>query len=835
MNIVMRCDGKINPICTAKIPEFSWLCEEFENCGNYQLSYRITVYDINHNVYWDSGRIESSDSAAIAYEGKVLPGHTKLYWNVLLETEKGYFQSEEAFFVTGLFETDWHAKWITGDFQRAPIFQKKVTLSEITDSYAFICGLGYFELYINNKRVGEDYFVPNHTDYEKVTYRDLPFPYDGETAKRIHYLGYDVTEYLKEGDNIIEIWLGNGWYKQDTRCKIEGYFEYDDLKMIFQLNSDKYEVVSDEDWLVADGPIVSNDLFSGEIYDANIHYDKSFNPVRLANVPESEFSPQLAPTDKIMEVITPTLIEENLYDNGKNITGFVGFVCKGKKGGKITVRYAECVDEKNKLDFTSTVGYTEHDNNQIQKDVYILSGEDEEFYRPHFVWHGFRYFDIELENAEIIDLKTYYIYTSVINTNKFESSDELLNSIHNMYVNSEKMALHGAVPADCPHRERLGYTGDGQGSSYSTMFNFDCRNFYKKWIEDILGAQNKETGYVPHTAPFRGGAGGPGWGSAIAIIPWNYYLHYGDKKLLKKCLPQIEKWITYLTGRRNSKGLVCGDDDFGWCLGDWCLPLGKDIEWSNPRHDLISLPSELVNTCFYIQCISLYQKMMHILGEERYDFSAEKQEAKLSVNREYLKTHYASGTQGSDVFPLYVDIVPDDFKEHVLESLKKNIENNDFTFDTGIFGTGYMLSVLAKNKLNDYAYKLLSQTNYPSYGNMVKNGATSVWETWEGTGSQAHGGLGCFDFWLYQELAGIHPTDKGGFKEFKISPYFADEIDYVNAEYLTNHGYLKVNWKRSENKILLYITVPFNTTAYIDVNDKQIELSCGNYEFKCDF
>lgn len=834
MKIILKCEQEVNAVCVSKRPGFSWYCEDCNDEGAFQVSYQIKVYDREKVLFWDSGRIYSNESYDIEYSGKSLQGHTKYYWKVWVETDTGIYESEEAFFVTGLSENEWKAQWITGDFKNAPIFRKKFCIDMVKDTYAYVCGLGYFELYINKKRVGDDYFSPNQTDYETVRYDNLRYPQKIKTDKRLNYLGYDVTDFLTDGENIVEIWLGNGWYKQYSRSKIEGLFEYDELKMIFQMNSEDFELLSDESWQVTDGPILYNDLFYGEIYDANVDYEAEFRPVKLANVPETRFLPQIAPTDKIMEKITPVKLDNAIYDNGKNLSGFVRIKCKGEKGGKIVIKHSECISENNQLDFRSTVGYEEHDRNQIQTDTYILCGNGTEIYHPHFVWHCFRYFEIETDNAEIIDVETYYIYTSVENTNKFECSNELLNKIHKMYVNSQKVLIHGAVPMDCPHRERLGYTGDGQNSSFSAMYNFDCRNYYEKWINDILDSQNKETGYVPHTAPFRGGAGGPAWGSAVAIVPWNYYLHYGNKKLLKKSIQHIDKWILYLKQKTNEKGLVFGDDDIGWCsgaLGDWCLPLGKGIEWSVPHHDMVKLPSELVNTCMFIYCIRIYQKMLSILEFDRYDYSEELAAATEAVNNEYLDRFYSSGTQGCDVFPLFVDIVPEDSRDSVIKSLKDNIEKKDFTFDTGLFGTGYMLSVLAKNGLNDYAYKLMNQTKYPSYGYMVKKGATSVWETWEGSGSKVHGALGCFDFWLYQELAGIKPTAKGGFKEICISPYFCDDIDYVKAEYLTNYGKLLVDWKRESNNVILNVTIPFNVSAKVFVNDGEYDVACGKHSF----
>ena len=822
MRIVLKCDGRTNLVFTTRTPSFSWYCESNGEYGAFQISYRIMVLDMRKNVYWDTGRVAGEECLHITYGGKALLPHTRYFWNVEVETETGLYKSEDAFFVTGLSNEDWSARWITGKSENAPAFRKHFVLEHVEEAYAFVCGLGYFQLFINGKRVGDDYYVPNQTDYGDVQYCDLKYPFNGTTKKRVKYLGYEVSRYLQVGENRVEIWLGNGWYKQEDR-KIEGLFQYGELKAIFQMHMGSHCITSDESWSVYDSPVICNNIFYGEIYDAG--KQSKMMRVEVTEAPNADFVLQLSPADKVMESIVPEKVSGNVYDCKKVITGAVSIRCKGIRGGKITVRYAECLNESGGLDYKSTVGYEEGDSNQIQKDIYILSGEDEEEYVPRFVWHGFRFFEIEAENAELIHIKALYIYSAVDQTSSFTCSNALLNDIHNMYLNSQKTVLHGGVPMDCPHRERLGYTGDGQISCYSAMFNFDGYAFYKKWISDILDTQNDETGFVAHTAPFMGGGGGPAWGSAVAIVPWNHYLHYGDRSVIEKSLPKIEKWIQYLKNKRNDKGLVSREENGSWCLGDWCVPIGG--EWSQPCFEKLKIPSELVNTCYYIKCIRIYQNILKILEMNTYDYMLELKTAIEDLNREYLGDYYSYGVQGCDVFPLHTGAVPEDCIEKVLENLKKNIENNQFAFDTGIFGTGYMLDVLSEYGLNNYAYKLMLQTEYPSYGNMLRRGATAVCETWEGTGSQTHGGLGCFDFWLHQGLVGVKPRMEGGFKTFDIMPYFADDLTYVKGSYLTSYGYIKVEWMREDSEIVLEITVPFNTIANLRIPGKDQKLICG--------
>lgn len=823
--MILLCDKKIRPIGVGDKPFFGWRITEED--GSIQKSYSIRVFDKDNNIFWETGRIESRKTDYVYYEGKELSSHKKYFWQVCVTTDKGTYTSERDFFVTAVIG-EWKAKWITAKTKTAPIFKKEFYFKKKAEAYVSVCGLGYFTLKINSKKVGDDYFAPCRTDYDVVTRKKLQYPYDGETEKSLYFLTYDVTDWLKDGQNTVEIMLGNGMYR-DTGRVTEGIFEYDVLKTVFWLTSGDFELISDEEWLVSESSLVKNSIFIGEIHDARLSGEIIGN-AQTARPPKSEFLPQFAPCDKVRKIIKPAKISDTVYDCKECMTGLVKFRLSGKSGDVVRVRYAEALDENGKLDFSSTVGYIDCDKNQIQEDCFILGGDGAEEFMPQFVWHAFRYFQTDAPDVEIIDVQALYIYTAIKDNAYFECSNDLLNKIHNMNLNTQRCNIHGAIPMDCPHRERLGYTGDGQNTSYSLMCNFDAYDLYKKWIKDIMDAQNKETGYVPHTVPFNGGGGGIGWGSAIVFIPWNFYLHYGDKKSLEETLPSMKKWICYILNRLDERGLANKEEDGGWCLGDWILP--TEGTWDRPQ--TLYLPNELVNTCFLIRCIDTYNKALSASGYKNDAFSKEREAAVNAVNNAYLKDYYAYGIQGCDVFPMHCKIVPREKYTKLLDRIISNLEKNNYKVDTGMYGTKILFELLTENNRQDVVYKILTQTNYPSYGNMIKNGATTVWETWEGNGALNHIGLTMIDFWFITGLCGIIPKDCGGFSEFLIKPYFHEDLEYLKASYTTIYGDIRVFWERNDKFIDLSVEIPFNTRALLFINNEKTELTRGKFRFVVD-
>ncbi len=839
MYIDLKCCDAEKPIGVEK-PDFSWIVCDCDD--TMQTAYRIIVFEYyNHDkkrIVWDTKKVNSGYSYHVEYQGEKLKPNTMYYWQVTVYTEKHTIVSNITSFITGLFDfTD--VNWIspTSDIN-SPFIYKEFELENINE-YATvnICGLGFFELYINGKKVSDEFMSPARTDYDTVNYENLAYPYFNTTRKSVFYLTYEVAQYLRAGKNNIVVWLGNGWYKQRGRF-VEGLFDYgDELKMFLKLTNGNNVIDSDCTWQYTKSPILYDNIFYGELYDSNIHdltsEFKSCNDdkyVHIATPPSGTIKSQMCPADRAIETSMPKLIAPNIYDATMCLTGLVRISVSGKKGDKVEIYYSEQLNDDYSLDFTSTVGYVESDKNQIQKDVYILSGNKEEIYMPRFVWHAFRYFSISVTaGVRIRSVSVHHLCTDVKKRTYFKCSENMLNNLHKICTNTLRYNIHGGVPMDCPHRERLGYTGDGQSSSLSVMYNFDAYSLYTKWIDDILDTQNQDTGFVAHTAPFNGGGGGPAWGSAVAVVPWNLYMQYGDKNILKKCEEPIRKWIIYLSERKTD-GLISREESGSWCLGDWVMP--SKYPWSEPHLDEIKIPSELVNTVYYIYCIDIYINILRILHKKKdVWFIKERDDSVLALNKTYLNRFYAEGKQGSDVFPLFADIVPETDKQGVLNHLIKTIENKKYCFDTGLLGTNILFDVLDKYNRNDIAMKMLLNDKYPSYGHFIKNGATTLWETWEGNGSQNHTALSSIDAWFFYGLAGIKPNAlNGGYKNFSIKPFFAKELTHLDVKLKCEYGVIDVCWVKNGKNIDLNVKIPFNTTAELILPDEKLTLKAGNHK-----
>lgn len=837
--VELKCDYLQNPLgIDNTTPLFSWELQSDEK-NQKQTGYRIIVSsDIekikkdNGNI-WDTGKVKTSQSNNIEFHGKRLKSGERYYWKIKV-WDKSNFSSDWSNFawweMGPLKKEDWQGIWIgTDEVVSSPLLRKKFNIDKnIKLARAYICGLGYYELYINGKQIDDNVLTPAWTDYDTRTLKDMLYPFDNQhqTSKRVLYLTYDVTAYLKKGENVVGVILGNGWYNQKER-NIEGKMHYGIPVMIFQMNIEytdgtSKKIVSDKTWKTSSGPIIFNNIYYGETYDARLekkgwnstgYDDNKWEAVKIMKKPKGQLCSQMCPSDKIIKIIKPIKIyslEKNVYvcDFGINISGWVQLRVRGKRGTKIILKFSEEIKENRTLNFESTDG-----ENQIQTDTYILKGDGIESYRPRFTWHGFRYAEITgypgklyIDNIEAME-----VHSSVEKTGRFECSNNLFNKIHKIYTQAQLSNLHGGVPSDCPHRERLGYTGDGQITAESAMYNFNMSQFYIKWLNDIFDAQNKKTGFVPHTAPFYGGGGGPPWGCACIIIPWYVYLFYGNKKIFEKHYSGMKKWIKYLETRTNHDYIISKEEPGSWCLGEWC-PVGGEIK----------IPPELVNTFYYGYVSKIMFQIARILNKSKDIVKYKKlfKNIASAFNKNFFdkeKEIYSIGCQGTAVFPLVLGIVPKKNLQGVLKHLIRNIMiDNKGHLDTGIFGTRFLFDVLVDYGYGDVAWTILNQKTYPGYGYMIKNNATTLWETWEGKGSHNHPMFGSIDAWFYRTLAGICICpEKPGFEKIIIKPHIIGDIHNVNASIKTIKGIISVNWKLKKNIFILKVAAPVNTTMEI--------------------
>jgi alpha-L-rhamnosidase len=852
----LTCEYLQNPqVIDVQNPRLSWINIPDENeHGQIQTAWEIRVSGSREKLlagdagFWESGKTKSNESVNITYNGITLTSRQDYWWHVRVWDRKGKVSdwSEPAFWSMGILKPEeWKAQWIGAPWQDesalpkplapksgsgrnlapaklpppAPMLRKSFTINkEIASARAFVTGLGYFELYTNGKKVSDDVLVPNLTLYGK---RENLGPIGAMIRNdfreyRVMYLSYDIKEYLKDGENVIGALLGNGFYNPSSYW-CEGYGTPRFLGQIYISYTDGTEqvIISDQSWKAAESPITMDLVYDGEHYDGRLEQpgwndvgfdDSAWENAAIRKAPEGKLKAHMSPTDRVMENLSPVKTEKlgdghYRVDFGQEISGWLHLNnVIGEPGRKIDIKYI-C---------ESPVG----DNS------YIMKGGSPESYSARFTWFVFREVEITNWPGELKpeQLRAEAVYTGVETTGKFVCSNQLFNTINKIWWRSQTDNMHGGVASDCPHRERSPYTGDGQVSCVTVMHNFDARAFYTKWIQDIYGAQNPETGYVPNGAPWQPGCGGGvGWGAAMDIMPWEFYLHYGDINMLKNNYDGMKGYVKYMLTWTNDEGIMLSqapdkEKPNRWMnLGDWVAP-GK------------LPPDEMVHTFFLWRCSDLTARAANALGKtEDYKYYKDLAE---KVKGAFQKKFYdidkgTYGPYGGNIFALKMGVPPDQ-KARVLAALEADIHSAGDHLDTGIFGTQFFFEVLSDNGLNELAYRVMNQLTQPSYGWWIGQGATTTWEQWNGGGSRNHPMFGGGITWFYRKLAGMNADpEQPGYRHIIFRPQPAGDI--VNASYsnLTPYGNASISWKKEKEKFNMDIRVPVSCTATVYVPDRK--------------
>ncbi len=678
------------------------------------------------------------------------------------------------------------SKWIGCNSKSSPIIIKQFSANELQRGIIDICGLGYYELFVNGIRIGNDYFKPAVSDYSKRDFSSFLYPLSDKTSHTIYYNTFDITQSLKLGKNTLAIMLGNGFYRQ-TKRMVEGDTKFgDELLLRFDLvlgeGAKKENICSDGSERVIESFIKENNLFYGEIHD---YSEFNFNvlqggelinsqPVHIVSSPKAKLLKQTCKNDTVRERIVPKIVRKTenstLYDVGKNISGFV---CLDAVSPVVCVRHAEILTN-GVLDF-STSGGNEQISENVYKNAVGLT------VHPWFSWSGFRYFEV-FGKAE--NVTAFFVCSDVKTTADFTCGNETINWLFRAYLQTQLSNMHSGVPSDCPHRERLGYTGDGQVTAESAMLVTDSRSFYKKWIRDIADCQDIESGHIQHTAPFFGGGGGPGgWGCAIVSVPYAYYKIYSDKTILKKYYPNMIKYLHSMKGFCEN-GLVVKERDKGWCLGEWCAPGG------------VKIPEPFVNTFYYIRSMETVQKIAKLIGEDA-DFTREIIVAKQAIENAYFDKEtgdFCQGMQGANAFSLTLGLGNSKTKINLL-----NHYQTTKTLDTGIFGTDILTEYLVKCGEIQLLFDLLSSQEYPSYEFMRKNGATTLWETWGGKASHNHPMFGGCVKQLFYGFMGLKADV--GFEHITLRPKYIEGMGFLEAKINFPKSTLKVKYEYVNGKV----------------------------------
>lgn len=820
----LTCEYRMNPIgIHSRNPRLAWKMTG-NGRGRRQTAYQIIAahscqqLQEEKELCWDSKKVEKSESLGISYGGKSLESRERIYWRVRIWDEEGRMSpwSDVQFFEAGLLkEEDWKAEWICAEEGvSAPHFRREIFLKEKPEkARIYVCGLGFYELSLNGKRCGEYLLTPNRTDF----------------TKKVYYHTYDITEELEKGDNALGIILGNGWYNQKDKVNVKLLW-YGYPKLIFQIEAyykdgSKEIIGSDTSVKWNRGPIEYNNIYFGEVYDARrelTRWDKpgflteNWKNAGTAEAPGGRLSEQKACSDMAVETICPktiTRVKKDMYvlDFGQNITGWLRIKIRGEEGQTVTMRFGEELWPDGKINYYSTgTGWKQ------QRDVYILKGQGEEIYQPRFTWHGFRYAEIQgyAKMPEPEDIEAVVVHTGVEEDGSFSCSDVLMNQIQQVSRWSLINGLHCGMPLDSPHRERQGYGGDALIAAKACMYNFNMETFYAAWMDDFSDAQNKETGFVPHTVPCQDGGGGPAWGCAYIVISWLCYVYYGDKEILETHFENMKRWMEFLsTGVKN--GIVEAEGEDKNCLG----------EWSTPGEILI--PPRFVNTYFYGSCAEIMESIAEILGREKDKkvYSTLKENTIKAFRREFFREEtgqYSIGAQGTEAFAYKMGAVKADEEKKVAAFLAKHIETDCGNhLDTGIFGTPYLFETLIDTGHGDTAYQMITSTTYPSYGFMLANGATALWEYWEKDYgfyqcSCCHNQpmFGSISGSFYEKIAGIAPASPA-YRDILIAPQHIGKLRFASARKETMYGMVSVEWEKTEKEFLLYVSIPCNTKATV--------------------
>jgi alpha-L-rhamnosidase len=697
---------------------------------------------------------------------------------------------------------------------RSTMIRKEFPVSgKIKRARAYVSGLGNYKLFINGNTIGNDLLTPGWTDY----------------PRRIQYQVYDITDMLKKGDNAAGMLLGNMWWSSGLGWAGGTQYSSGPLRGLCQIeieytNGSESTIITDETWKAHTSPIVENTLYHGETYDARLEIDgwsdsgldeSDWSDVKIFTEQNDVIlSAGSGPPIRIMQEIHPVSIKEEepgkfVFDMGINMVGFVRLRVQGDAGTKITLRFAELLHDD---------GTVAQENLRSAKstDYYILKGNGEEIWHPWFTYHGFRYVQLEGYPGTPVKetLTGLQIYSGAPEIGKFECSNDLLNKIWQNVLNGQKGNMH-SVPTDCPQRdERLGWTGDAQMFSPTANYNMGMAPFFTKWVRDMTDSQTEE-GWICDVNPaiVVGGPGKPAWGDAITVVPWMVYKFYGDKKILENSYEAMKAWVEYM--RRESKDnlYIFNQNGFGG-YGDWIA--------------VVESPKAPISVAYYFYSTSLLAQTAKVLGrsDDAENYNRLAREIQNAFNKKYLNVktcNYQGATQTANLLPLAFGITPDEYRKKVVDNIATDIVKRDKHPSTGFLGTGYILPILSNWGYHELAYEVATQTTYPSWGYMVKKGATTIWELWNSDteppdqmNSRNHFALGSVVEWYFSYLAGIQPDQtEPGFKHTIIAPMPANGLTWVEAKTETVYGPLWCNWYRTDSGLKIEVSIPPNTRATI--------------------
>jgi len=761
---------------------------------------------------------------------------TSNQWRTVVKPEPGW---EKA----GFLDAAWQAAKELGAFGMAPwegvgfvaqhrlparLLRKEFALEKkLRSATIYYSGLGLSELYLNGAKVGDHVLSPGLTDYDK----------------HVLYVTFDVTKQLVQGKNAIGLMLGNGRYyapRNDVPVRTRD-FGYPKALVQLQLefeDGSRANVVSDESWKYsASGPIRANNEYDGEEYDARMEIagwnkagfdDGKWESAKIVGAPAGAVTAQMAEPLRVTETLKPLSVKKLrpgvfVFDMGQNLVGWCRLRVTGPKGTQVKLRHSETLKDDGSL-------YVDNLRSAKAEDIYTLKGGAAEVYEPRFTYHGFRYVEVTGFPGEptVAALEARVVHDDMERAGEFTSSSELLNKIHhNMFWGIR--GNYRSIPTDCPQRdERQGWLGDRGQVSRSESYMFDVAAFYSKWMTDLEDSE-RANGSIPDVSPNYWPLYNDDltWPGTIIFVHGMLYEQYGDKRVLARGYPAMKKWMDY-EKTFVKDGLISKDQ-----YADWCVP-PEDPKLIHSKDLARVTDKTLIASSYYYQFLRTMSRYARILDRptDAADFDKQADQIRDTFQRRFFKLEssmYDNGTQTSSILPLYFGMIPADFRPAVVETLVRNIEQkSNGHVGTGLVGAQWLMRTLSDAGYADLAYKIATQKTYPGWGYMVEQGATTIWELWNGnTADPAMNSgnhvmqIGDLAVWMYEYLAGIRTDpEKPGFRHAVIRPYAAGDLSFVRATHKTMYGPLASSWKGEKGEFTLDVTVPANTTATVWVPAK---------------
>jgi alpha-L-rhamnosidase len=791
----LKCEYLTDPLgIDARLPRLFWIPVHSER-GQKQTAYQVLVSkdpSCSRGEVWDSGKVASSRFTQVVYGGQPLASDTSFYWKVRIWDAAGAAgpYSPVALFSTGLFTpSEWKAGWIGG----ANLLRKEFDVpAQPKRAFLYVCGLGYSEVRLNGEKVGTSVLDPAWTTYDK----------------RALYATYDVTTRLRTGRNGLGVMLGQGWFKGRALL----------LELRIELPGGKTVVVaSDETWKTAAGPIVEDSVYNGETYDARLEApgwdgpgfdDKGWKKAPRIAGPKGVLSAQMMTPIRIMDTLVPLQIMNPrpgvyVFDMGQNASGWARLRVSGPRGTAVRMRFAELLYDTGLIN-------QENLRSARAEDVYILKGEGEEFYEPRFTYHGFRYVEVTglpaPPNAET--LRGRVVYSGVGQTGAFAASKPILNGLQRIVTWGQKTNLH-SIPTDCSQRdERMGWMGDAQGTAEEAILNFDMAAFYTNFIRNIRDVQD-EAGTITDTVPHVWGSrpADPAWGTAYPLLCWYMYRYYGDLRVLEENYAGLKKYVEFLRTKAESGVLKYSH------YGDWVA--------------VDKTPGSLVSDFYYFYDARVLSDVAAVLGNrsDAAGYAKLAEEIKAAFHKEFFDPrtgNYANGSQTANALALFLDLAPESGRGAAWGNLFDNLAyKNNSHLTTGIIGTKYVMEVLTRQGNADLAYDIACQTTYPSWGYMIENGATTLWELWQkregpSMNSHNHPMFGSVGSWLYKTLAGIDlDAEVPAYEKVRFEPRLVRDLTHCSGSIETVRGRIVSSWQRADKGLKLDVVVPMGSEAEV--------------------